>query len=156
MPQRPFDVLRDQLIPERARMMAYFGSLRRMPGSVVVIEGRRVTLSGGQSVDAALLLSRCACLFRSLDAGNLYLPQTGLDGIGAAPWANALMARSIMSHILGTAQLDMVARDHKVNHFDIVTHLAPRDSGSFEPGAWHEQFRRLALQTPDEQPYPVP
>ena len=183
LPQQPFDVLKDQLIPGRPRMMANFGSLHRVPGSVVAIEGRSVTLSAGQSVDADVLLwgtgyemdlswievpalaavrstdallTRCACLFRSLDAGNLYLPQTGLDGIGAAPWANALMARSIMSHILGTAQLDMVGVDHKVNHFDIVSHLAPRDSGSFEPGAWQEQFRRLALQTPDEQPYPVP
>ena len=71
VPQRPFDVLRDQLIPRRARMMAPLGSLRRMPGSVVAIQGRRVTLSGGQSVDAALLLARCSCLFRSLDAANL-------------------------------------------------------------------------------------
>ncbi len=183
MPRQPFDVLRDQLIPGRPRMMANFGSLHRVSGSVVAIEGRSVTLSNGQSADADVLLwgtgyemdlrwidvpalaavrstgallARCACLFRSLDAGNLYLPQTGLDGIGAAPWANALLARSIMSHILGTAQLDMATVGHKVNHFDIVSHLAPRDSGSFEPGAWQEQFRRLALQTPDEQPYPVP
>ena len=66
------------------------------------------------------------------------------------------MARSIMSHIKGTAQLHMVAVGHKVNHFDIVAHLAPRDSGSFEPGVWPEKFRRLALQTPDEQSYPLP
>jgi len=183
LPQQPFDVLKDQLIPGRLRMTAHFGSLHRVPGSVLAIEGRRVTLSGGQIVDTDVLLwgtgyemdlrwidvpalaalrssdalmARCGCIFRSLDAGHLYLPQTGLDGIGAAPFANALLARSTMSHISGKAQLDMAAVGHKVNHFDIVAHLAPRDSGSFEPGVWQEQFSRLALHTPDEQPYPLP
>ena len=66
-----------------------------------------------------------------------------------------LIARSIMSHIRGTARLDPVQVGHKVNHFDLVTHLAPRDPGSFEPGAWQQQFRDIALNTPDDQPYPV-
>jgi hypothetical protein len=183
LPRQPFDVLKDQLIPGRARMMKHFASLHRVAGTVVAIEGRSVTLSDGQGVDADVLLwgtgyemdlrwiavpalaavrstdalvPRCGCIFRSLDADNLYLPQTGLDGIGAAPFANALLARSTMSHIAGTAQLDLAAVGHKVNHFDIVSHLAPRDSGSFAPGAWQEQFRRLALQTPDDEPYPLP
>ncbi len=183
MPQQPFDVLKDQLIPGRPRMLAHFGSLRRLQGQVASIAGRIVTLGSGETVAADLLLwgtgyemdlrwidvpalaavrstdalvARSACIFRSLDAANLYLPQTGLDGIGTAPWADALLARSTMSHIAGTAQLDMVPVGHKVNHFDIVAHLAPRDAGSFEPGAWQGQFRDLALKTPDDQPYPVP
>ncbi len=183
MPQRPFDVLQDQLIPGRPRMLAHFNSLHRLQGSVAAINGRRVATSSGRAVETDVLLwgtgyemdlrwidvpalaavrnteallARCACIFRSLDAGNLYLPQSGLDGIGSAPWANALMARSTVSHILGTAQLDMQPVGHKVNHFDIVSHLAPRDAGSFEPGAWQAQYKALALQTPDEQAYPVP
>ncbi len=182
-PQQPFDVLKDQLIPGRPRMLAALSSLHRIPGSVGSIEGHTVRLTGGETVDADVLLwgtgyemdlrwiavpalasvtssnalmARCACIFRSLDAGHLYLPQTGLDGIGATPWANALMARSTMSHIRGTAQLDMAPVGHKVNHFDIVAHLGPRDAGSFEPGIWQEQFRRLALDTADDQPYPLP
>jgi hypothetical protein len=45
---------------------------------------------------------------------------------------------------------------HKVNHFDLVAHLAPRDAGSFEPGTWQQQFKDIALLTPDDQPYPIP
>jgi hypothetical protein len=61
-----------------------------------------------------------------------------------------------MSHIRGTAQLDLVPVDRKVNHFDIVNHLAPRDRGSYDPDAWQDQYRRQALETPDDQPYPIP
>ena len=183
MPQQPFDVLKDQLIPGRPGMLAHFQRLHRFQGSVQSISGRSVSLSSGITVDTDVLLwgtgyeidlswidvpalaavrntealaARCGCIFRSLDAGNLYLPQTGLDGIGSAPWSNALLARSTMSHISGKAQLDMVPVGHKVNHFDIVRHLAPRDTGSFQPQAWQDQFRALALNTPDDVAYPIP
>ncbi len=183
MPQQPFDVLKDQLIPGRPRMLAHFKNIHRLQGSVAAISGRSVVLTSGATVDTdvllwgtgyemdlgwidvpalaavrntAALLTRCACIFRSLDAAHLYLPQTGLDGIGTATWANALLARSTMSHIKGTAQLDSVPVGHKVNHFDIVAHLAPRDTGSFAAGLWQDQYRQLALQTPDEQSYPLP
>jgi len=183
LPPRPFDVLKDQLIPGRSRMLAHFGDIRRLPGSVASIAGRTVTITGSGPVDADVLLwgtgfetdlrwidvpplaavrntdallARCGCIFRSLDADNLYLPQTGLDGIGAAPWANALLARTVMSHIRGTAKLDRVPVGHKVNHFDIVAHLAPRDPGSYAAERWPALYREIALGTPDDQPYPVP
>jgi hypothetical protein len=183
LPRQPFDVLKDQLIPGRPRMLAHFGDIRRLPGSVASIAGRTVNIAGSGPVEADVLLwgtgfemdlrwiavpaladmrssdtlmARCGCIFRSLDAGNLYLPQTGLDGIGAAPWANALLARSVMSHIRGTARLDLAPVGHKVNHFDIVAHLAPRDPASFPPDAWQALYREIALGTPDDQPYPVP
>ena len=70
------------------------------------------------------LCARCGGIFRSLDAPDLYFPGVGLDGIGSAPWAYMLIARSIMSHIRGTARLDMVTAGHKINHFEIVRHLA--------------------------------
>lgn len=183
MPSQPFDLKKDQLFPGRPRMLQGLGDIDRRPGSVASIHGSTLTLSGGDRVDADLLLwgtgygvdlrwidvpalaavrttqalaDRCACIFRSIDAHNLYLPQTGLDGVGAAPWAYALMARTIMSHIRGTARLDLLPVGHRLNHFDMVTHLAPRDPGSFEPGAWECQYRELALNTPDDQPYPMP
>ena len=52
----------------------------------------------------AELGARCACQFRSLDAPDLYFPGVGLDGNGVLSWSYALMARSIMSHIRGTAR----------------------------------------------------
>jgi cation diffusion facilitator CzcD-associated flavoprotein CzcO len=183
LPPQPFDVLKDQLIPGRPRMLAHFGDIRRLPGSVASIAGRTVTIDGSGPVEADVLLwgtgfemdlhwidvpalaavhssdalaARCGCIFRSLDAGNLVLPQTGLDGIGAAPWAYALLARTVMSHIRGTARLDLASVGHKVNHFDIVAHLAPRDPASFPPERWQAHYREIALGTPDDQPYPVP
>jgi hypothetical protein len=100
--------------------------------------------------------ARCGCGFRSLDAANLYFPGVGLDGIGASPWTYCLMARTILSHIRGTARLDMVPVPHRLNHFDLVNYLAPRDPGSFVSGAWEEQFRKIAMETGDEEAYPVP
>ena len=182
-PGRPMDVLHDQLFPGRPLMIEHFARLQRHAATVQAIEGGRVVLSDGSrhAVDVLLwgtgygtdlrwfdapaiasigsvneLCGRCGCIFRSLDAPDLYFPGVGLDGIGAAPWAYMLVARSIMSHIRGTARLDLQPVGHKVNHFDIVRHLAPRDPGSFEPGAWERQFRELALNTPDDQPYPLP
>lgn len=183
LPARPFDVLQDQLIPGRPLMLARFDTLHRHPGTVAAIEGAQVRLDSGDLIEADVLLwgtgytldlgwvdvpalatvrssnalvARCGCIFRSLDAPNLYLPQTGLDGIGAAPWSYALLARTIVSHIAGRALLDLQPVGHKVNHFDIATHLAPRDPGSYEPGRWQQQFSDLALKTPDDQPYPMP
>jgi hypothetical protein len=181
-PDKPLDVQRDQLIPGRARMLACFGELERHPASVEAIEGRDVTLSDGTrlAVDVLLwgtgyqtdlsyfeepriagirtvgeLASRCACIFRSLDAPDLYFPGVGLDGIGSAPWAFMLMARSVMSHIRGTAQLDMDPVAGRLNHFDIVRHLAERDPGNYAGERGWDFYRALALGTPDDQSYPL-
>jgi hypothetical protein len=181
-PDKPLDVQRDQLIPGRARMLACFGELERHPASVEAIEGRDVTLSDGTrlAVDVLLwgtgyqtdlsyfeepriagirtvgeLASRCACIFRSLDAPDLYFPGVGLDGIGSAPWAFMLMARSVMSHIRGTAQFDMDPVAGRLNHFDIVRHLAERDLGNYAGERGWDFYRALALGTPDDQPYPL-
>jgi cation diffusion facilitator CzcD-associated flavoprotein CzcO len=183
LPGQAFDVQEDQLIPGRPRMLAAFARLERYTGSVAAIAGRTVTLTGGERFDADFVLwgtgytvdlgwidvpavrpirtvndivKRTGCIVRSLDVPNLYLPGVGLDGIGSSPWAFSLIARTIMSHIRGTAQLDLAPVGHKINHFDIVNHLAPRDRGSYQPGVWEEQYRRQALETPDDQPYPIP
>ncbi|MFC5497654.1 flavin-containing monooxygenase [Caenimonas terrae] len=185
LPQRPLDVLHDQLIPGRARMLEHFAALERHPGRVAAIDGNTVLLADGETkldgIDVLLwgtgyaadlssfavpplaairsvneLGARCGGGLRSLDAPNLYFPGVGLDGIGAAPWAYALMARTIMSHIKGTARLDMEVVPHRLNHFDLVNYLGPRDPASFVPGEWQEQFRKLAMETPDAEPYPMP
>lgn len=183
MPTQPFDVLRDQLIPGRPGMLEHYADIERHHASVDSIAGHTVTLSTGQRVAVDLLLwgtgygidlsyfasdkiaairtvdelgARCGCIFRSLDAENLYFPGVGLDGIGSATWAYSLLCRTIMSHIKGTAQLDNEAMGHKLNHFDIVKHLAPRDAGSYPPDSWQAHYRDLALNTPDKRPYPIP
>ena len=184
LPVQPLDVLHDQLIPGRARMLENFAALERHPGSVAAIDADTVVLADGQKLDGIDVLlwgtgygtdlsyiavpriatirsinelgARCGCGFRSLDAANLYFPGVGLDGIGATPWAYSLMARTIMSHIRGTARLDMEPVPHRLNHFDLVTYLAPRDPGSFVPGEWKEQFRKIAMETADEVAYPLP
>lgn len=183
MPTQPFDVLRDQLIPGRPGMLEHYAEIERHHASVDSITGDTVALSNGQRVQTELLLwgtgygidlsyfasdkiasirtldglaTRCGCIFRSLDANNLYFPGVGLDGIGSSPWAYSLLCRTIMSHIQGTARLDEVAMGHKLNHFDIVNHLAPRDPASYPPDTWHAHYRDIALNTPDGQPYPIP
>ena len=183
LPSHAFDVRNDQLIPGRPGMLANFAAIERHRGSVVSINGRTVTLSDGHRFEPDLLLwgtgygvdlsyfespqiasirtlealgARCGCIFRNLDAPNLYFPCVGLDGIGSAPWAYSLLCRSIMSHIRGTARIDDAVLAYKVNHFEIVDYLAPRDPASYPPEAWREHYRNLALNTPDEQPYPIP
>ena len=102
------------------------------------------------------LAARCGGLVRSLDAPDLYFPGVGLDGIGSAPWLFALLSRSIMSHINGTAHLDDEVVSKRLNHFDIVKYLAPRDPASYPPNEWQAHYRDIALNTPDEEPYAIP
>ena len=92
---------------------------------------------------------------RSLDAPNLYFPGVVLDGIGSATFSYALIARTLAAHIGGQAKLDLVPVTTNVNHFDLVNYLAERDPASF-PEGWRERYRSIALDTPDEQSYPLP
>ena len=181
-PHRPLDVHHDQLIPGRARMLEHFGALERHRGTVESIEGGEVTLAGGtrRVVDLVLwgtgyetdlsyfedariasirnvaeLGTRCACMFRSMDAPDLYFPGVGLDGIGALSWAYSLVARAIMSHIRGTARLDMEPFA-RLNHLEIAWHLAERDPVAQAEGKGRDFYRNLALTLPDDQPYPFP
>jgi len=174
-PERAPDVLQDQLIPGRPRMIENFGRIERFVGTVAAIDGTRVALSDGTRLDVDIILwgtgyatdlrwfdapriaairsvnelcTRCGCIFRSIDAPDLYFPGVGLDGIGAAPWAYMLIARSIMSHIRGTARLDMATLGHKVNHFEIVRHLAARDPGSYPEGRGWDFYRAEHARCP--------
>ena len=181
-PQRPLDVRHDQLIPGRARMLEHFAALERHRSTVEAIEGAEVTLADGKRHAVDLLLwgtgyqtdlsyfedariasvrtvaelgTRCACMFRSIDAPDLYFPGVGLDGIGALSWAYSLMARAIMSHIRGTARLDM-APLARLNHLEIARHLAARDPVAQAEGKDWDFYRNLALTLADDQPYPFP
>ncbi len=182
-PDRPLDLHHDQLLPGRARMLSNFNALERYQGHVESINGNEVALADGTRLAVDFLLwgtgyatdlsyfeepriasirttgalaARCGCLFRSLDAPDLYFPAVGLDGIGSAPWAAALIARSIMSHIRGTARLDMEQLGHKTNHFDIAHYLSQRDPGSYTKDRGWDYFKNLALTTPDDRAYPLP
>ena len=183
LPERPIDMQRDQLIPGRARMLERFAEIERHQGTVQAIDDAEVTLSSGARLTPDVVLwgtgystdlrffdeprlagietlhelaSRCGCVYRSLDAPDLYFPGVGLDGVGATSWFYAIGARTIMSHIRGTAKLDMEPVDHKLNHLDMIRHLAPRDPGSFTPGTGWEFYRDLTLGLADDQPYPLP
>ena len=66
------------------------------------------------------------------------------------------MARSIASHIAGHAKLDLEPLPYRLNHLEMVRHLATRDPASFggvDPDAF---CRDIGLGTPDDQPYPMP
>jgi cation diffusion facilitator CzcD-associated flavoprotein CzcO len=183
LPAHDFDVRRDQLIPGRAGMLAHYAAIERHRASVLDVTGRTVTLSDSERVDVDVILwgtgygvdlsyfespalrsirtlgelgARCGCIVRSLDAANLYFLGVGLDGIGSAPWSYALMARSVMSHIRGTARLDNEPLGARLNHFDLVEYLAARDPASFPADTWRAAYRGMALETPDEEPYPIP
>ena len=182
-PALPFDIQREQLFPGRARMLAHFADLDRHQGTPQALEHGGLTLSNGEQLATDLVLwgtgyatnlscfeapriaairsvaelsSRCACLFRSIDAPDLYFPGVGLDGFGATSWLYAMTAKTIVSHICGTAQLDMVSLAHRLNHLDMVKYLAERDSGTYGHGQGWAYYRDLALNTPDDQPYPMP
>ena len=183
MPTHPFDLEHDQLIPGRAAMVAGFDSIDCHQATVQSIANGTITLSDGHRFDADFLLwgtgysvdlsyfdaeeiasittldalaARCGGLVRSLDAPDLYFPGVGLDGIGSAPWLFALLSRSIMSHINGTAHLGDEVVSKRLNHFDIVKYLAPRDPASYPPNEWQARYRDIALNTPDEEPYAIP
>ena len=102
------------------------------------------------------LATRCACIFRSLDEPDLYFPAVGLEGFGATSWNFAIMARSVMSHICGRALLDQQSLPYRLNHLEMVRHLAQRDPLSFGGVATDTWCRDVGLGTPDDQPYPMP
>ena len=183
LPEHSIDMRRDQLIPGRARMLAHFAEIERHQGTVEAIDADSVTLSSGARLTPDVVLwgtgygtdlrffdepklaaistlhelaSRCGCIFRSLDATDLYFPGVGLDGVGATSWFYAIGARTIMSHIRGTAKLDMEPVHRKLNHLDMIRHLAPRDPGSFTPETGWEFYRDMTLGQADDQPYPLP
>ena len=183
LPDHPMDLQHDQLFPGRARMLAGLDRIDRHHAEVVALEAGQAQLSDGSSVAVDVVLwgtgyrtdlgyfanpaiaaitgvhalaARCACVFRSLDEPDLYFPAVGLEGFGATSWNLAVMARSVMSHICGRAQLDLEPLPHRLNHLEMVRHLAQRDPASFGGANADAWCRDIGLGTPDDQPYPMP
>jgi hypothetical protein len=183
IPERPLDLRSVQLFPGRATMLAHLARIERHRAEVEDIDDGCVRLSDGSAhaVDFVLwgtgykadlsyfenprlaaitgvneLLARCGCVFRSLDEPDLYFPGVGLEGFGATSWNIAIMARSVMSHIRGEAKLDLQPLPYRLNHLEMVHHLAQRDPGSFGSAGADAYCREVGLGTPDDQPYPMP
>lgn len=183
LPERPFDFRRDQLIPGRRTMVENFARIERHRGEVVGIAGDTVSLSDGSTVAADVLLwgtgyaldlsyfdapalsairtvdglaARCGSLFRALDAKNLFFLATILEGSGSATWGYTHAARTIVSHICGTATLDETPVADKLNHFELIKFLAARDPASYPPATWHAAYKNLTLHHPAEEPMPIP
>ena len=183
MPERPLDLRTDQLFPGRAGMLAGMNRIERHRAEVTALEGGQARLSDGCALDVDLVLwgtgfrtdlsyfanpalaavtgvnelaRRCGGLVRSLDEPDLYFPDVLLEGYGATSWNFAIMARSVMSHIRGTADLGLEPMPYRLNHLDMVRYFAQRDPASFggaDADAW---CREVGLGTPDEEPYPLP
>ncbi|MBL8339856.1 MAG: NAD(P)-binding protein [Rubrivivax sp.] len=183
LPGRPVDLRHDQVFPGRAGMLAGLARIERCPGTVRGVEGHEVLLSDGRRLAADLLLwgtgyrmdlgwledprlaaidstaalaARCGCVMRSLDAPDLYLPGVLLDGFGATSWNYAIIARTVMSHVRGQARLDLEPTAHRLNHLDVVAHLAARDPASFGGADARAWCREAGLGTPDDRPYALP
>lgn len=183
IPQQALDLRTDQIFPGRAVMLAGLAQIHRHRAEVVALEDGQALLSDGSTVavDAVLwgtgyrtdlsyfanpslaavtsvneLAKRCACIFRSLDEPDLYFPGVGLEGFGATSWNFAIMARSVMSHIVGQAQLDLEPQPYRLNHLEMVRHLARHDPVSFGGVDANTWCRVVGLGTADDQPYPMP
>ena len=183
LPTRPLDLRWDQVFPGRARMLASFARIERHRGTVEAIEGREVVLSDGARPTADVVLwgtgyatdlryfanpaiaairdvrgmaARCVCVMRSVDEPDLYFAGVGLDGLGTTSMNLAVIARTIVSHVRGRARLDMEPTPHRLNHLDMVRHLAERDPESFAAGGGWDRIRELATSLPPDRPFPMP
>lgn len=183
LPAQDFDLERDQLIPGRRAMIENFARIERHRGEIARISGGSATLSTGDRIEVDLILwgtgyeldlgyfdspelagitrvdelaERCGGVFRSLDAPNLFFLAVILEGTGSAPWLYAHAARTIVSHIRGTAHLDAIPIREKINHFEMAKYLAARDPENYPTDTWFAAYRDLALTYPPEQPMPIP
>lgn len=183
LPDAPFDIERDQLIPGRWRMITNLASIDRHRDEPVGIDQRSIVLKSGEIIDADILLwgtgynldlsylasiglneirspdqlaSRCGSMVMSLDAPNLYFMSVGLEGTGAAPWLYAHLARSIVSHIGGTATLSHEPVLRHLNYFGVPSFLAGLDPANYPSDTWRKEYLSLATEFPDDRPLPVP
>jgi cation diffusion facilitator CzcD-associated flavoprotein CzcO len=184
LPERDFDIRRDQLIPGRPGMIEHFSDIERHQSEVRTLRGNTIELTNGDVFETDLLLwgtgysadfgylglgrldqarnlneigSRCYSGFLSADAPNLFLLAPGvLDTNTSTPWAYAHVARSIMSHIGGRPVFVRPPSDALTNHFDLVKLLAPRDRHNYWFGLWYLKYLWLALGHPWKRPMPIP
>ena len=183
LPDHAFDFRNDQLIPGRARMIGHFNQIDRHPGEVLSVDGRTITLSTHETIEADVILwgtgyemdlrfldspalahvkhvnqlaGRCGALFHSLDIPRLFFLAVILETTGSAPWLYAHAARTIAGHIRGVAKLDDVPLKGKINHYDLIGHLAPHDPANYPADRWPGTYRELALSWPEDRSMPIP
>jgi cation diffusion facilitator CzcD-associated flavoprotein CzcO len=183
LPDAPFDIERDQLIPGRWRMIAGLASIDRHRDEPVEIDRRSIVLKSGKRIDADILLwgtgysldlsylasigldqikhpdqlaARCGSLVMSLDAPNLFFLSVGLEGTGATPWLYTHLARSIVSHVRGTAALSREPVLRHLNYFGVPDFLATLDPASYPADGWRKAYLSLATEYPGDRPLPIP
>jgi cation diffusion facilitator CzcD-associated flavoprotein CzcO len=182
-PDDTFDLRRHQLIPGRRRMIEHFERIERHRDEVVAVDGDSVRLASGKAFDVDLVLwgtgyeldldcldvpalagvrrgedlaRRCGTLFVSRDAPRLYFPAPSLlESTSVSPWAFAIAARTIVSHIVGHTTLDDTPIEDKLSFFELAGFLASRDPASFPPG-WQDSYRGAFVDRPTECPLPIP
>jgi hypothetical protein len=183
LPDAPFDIEHDQLIPGRWRMITDLASLDRHRDEPVEIDRRLIVLKSGRRIDADILLwgtgysldlaylasigldqikypdqlaARCGSMVMSLDAPNLYFMSVGLEGTGATPWLYAHLARSIVSHVRGMGALSREPVLRLLNYFGVPNFLARLDPANYPADGWRKEYLSLATEFPDDRPLPIP
>jgi cation diffusion facilitator CzcD-associated flavoprotein CzcO len=183
LPDAPFDIERDQLIPGRWRLITNLGRIERHRDEVEAIDVRSVVLRSGATIEADIVLwgtgyeidlsylhsiglhetrrpdqlaRRCGSLVMSLDVPNLYFVSVGLESTSATPWLYTHLARTIVSQICGTATLGREPVLKHLNYFGIPTFLAAFDPASYPAGRWRGEYLSLVTEYPNEKPFPIP
>jgi cation diffusion facilitator CzcD-associated flavoprotein CzcO len=183
LPDAPFDIERDQLIPGRWRLIENLGRIERHRDEIEAIEAASIVLRSGTAIEADVVLwgtgyetdlsylqaaglnhitridqlaRRCGSMVVSLDAPNLYFISVGLESTSATPWHYAHLARTIVSQICGTAALSHEPVLRHLNYFGVPTFLAPFDPASYPADKWRNEYISLTTDFPNEQPFPIP
>jgi cation diffusion facilitator CzcD-associated flavoprotein CzcO len=183
LPDTPFDIERDQLIPGRWRLIANLGQIERHRDEIEAIQAQSIVLRSGTRIEADVVLwgtgyemdlsyleavglnqitrpdqlaRRCGSMVVSLDAPNLYFISVGLESTSATPWHYAHLARTIVSQICGTAALSREPVLKHLNYFGVPTFLAPFDPASYPAESWRREYVSLARDLPIEKPLPIP
>lgn len=182
-PDDAFDPRRHQLIPGRRGMIEHFDRIDRLRGEAVGLEGRTLRLGSGATVEADMVLwgtgyeldldcldvpgiagvrrgedlaKRCGTLFVSRDAPRLYFPAPALlESTSVSPWAFAIAARTIVSHIVGDARLSDAPIHDKLAFYELARVLSTHDPASF-PAGWEEAYRAPFVDRPAECRLPIP
>jgi cation diffusion facilitator CzcD-associated flavoprotein CzcO len=183
LPDAPFDVERDQLIPGRRRLIENLGQIERHRDEIEAIDARLIMLRSGTTIDVDAVLwgtgyemdlsylrtiglnqiarpnqlaRRCGSMVVSLDAPNLYFISVGLESTSATPWHYAHLARTIVSQICGIAALSHEPVLRHLNYFGVPTFLAPFDPASYPADRWRNEYLSLVTEFPNEQSLPIP
>ncbi|MGA7750948.1 MAG: NAD(P)-binding domain-containing protein [Gallionella sp.] len=184
MPDRPFDLRNQLLVPGRRRMIQNFARIARHRSKIVRIEENTVRLSSGHSCKADLVLwgtgydtdlsylevgnlsqltrieairRCCGAHILALDAPNLFILGPGLlEANSSTPWAYAHAAKSIMSHIRGNSVFDSVPGYTNPNYFELASFLAKRDRVNYPAVLWYLKYLNLAFRQPRDRPMPIP